>query len=115
MSYYKVHLMSNLIRDYNKLPKKLWQYKATNANNIWKSNVLKKPCHFPKLLLLVPQYTFLPKFEWKSQKKHPIKGNCSHKLVMLGWWKECGKMDGLHNPQGRASQIGGHINHVKTT
>jgi hypothetical protein len=112
MSYYKVYLMSNLIRDYNKLPKNLWQYKATKTPTTFeKSNVLKTMSSY-KVVIVDFSIHISSKVWMKSTKNTQQKEIVHIKLVMLGWWEECSKMDGLHNPQGRASQIG-HINHVK--
>lgn len=112
MSYYKVHLMFNLIRDYNKWPKNLWQYKATKMpNNIWKSNMFKTMSSY-KVVIVSSSIHISSKVWMKSTKNTQQKEIVHIKLVMLGWWEECSKMNGLHNPQGRASQIG-HINHVK--
>jgi hypothetical protein len=71
-----------------------------------------KPCHLYKVVIVSSSIHISSKV-WMKSQKHPTQGNCSHKLVMLGWWeRNVAKMDGLHNPQDRPSQIG-HINHVR--
>jgi len=66
--------MSNLIKDYNKLPKNLWQYKATNANNIWNSNVLKTMSSYKVVIIVIVSSSIhISSKVWMKLNKTPNK------------------------------------------